>query len=50
MEDLLFVIGCLFIVIGVAFWSMPAAIIVAGGALIAVSLIISRKKAHDELP
>lgn len=49
-DDVLLFLGCACIVAGVAMWSIPAAFIVAGLALIGFGLLIGKKMADDGTP
>jgi hypothetical protein len=47
LDDILLIAGCICIVTGVALWSIPAALIVAGIALIALGFLVGKKMAND---
>lgn len=47
LDDLLLISGWVCIVAGVAMWSIPAALIVAGVALIGFGFLIGKKLAND---
>lgn len=47
VDDLLLIAGCVCIVLGVGMLSIPAALIVAGIALIAFGFLVGKKMAND---
>lgn len=46
LDDFLLIVGCIFIVTGVALWSIPAALIVAGAVLIGFGFLVGKKMAN----
>lgn len=47
LDDLLLLAGCVCIVAGVAMWSVPAALIVAGLLLIGLGFLVGKKMVND---
>ena len=47
LDDVLLIAGCILIAVGVALWSIPAALIVAGAELIGFGFLVGKKLAHD---
>ncbi len=47
LDDVLLIAGCVCIVLGVGMLSIPAALIVAGIALISFAVLIGKKMAND---
>lgn len=42
VDEILVVTGCILIALGVALWSIPAALIVAGAEMIALGFLIAK--------
>jgi hypothetical protein len=47
LDDVLLIAGCVCIVLGVGMLSIPAALIVAGVALIGFGILVGKKLAND---